>query len=377
MFHSPAKQLVPHVRPPRRRPSVPLGNIWLAISVSPSVIATSTPPAAKRYHATVQPALIALRGPQFRVVCLSHLVLVCQQLGFRPQSIALTTAEIDVPGLTVAYSVRTCRVSGGTMPRGSARVSVAVAPTVAGDRRASNGSRLSHPSCAPPTIVATQVGPPQAAAPTLPHSADFLFGAPRAWLSVRGTLLFPRAGGDLFAFVTDEFTLNRSDLRAVAGSPADVGMVLTPRFDFVVGFDISRHETDSEYRRSSRRTRSRSRSGRASTRRRFSGGVRFSPSGPRPPHQPLRLHSAAVRCRTPAPVSPPRSTASRSVDSSSTSRTCRSSTIGSPPTAGASGPTCTAEWTFRCGSVSPSPFDGRSPWLHSGPRRRLQRLRRD
>ena len=46
------------------------------------------------------------------------------------------------------------------------------------------------------------VQPPVAAPAT--SSADFLFGAPRAWIAIRGSILFPRAGGDLFTFVNDQ-----------------------------------------------------------------------------------------------------------------------------------------------------------------------------
>src|SRR5436190_1284267 len=63
------------------------------------------------------------------------------------------------------------------------------------------------------------VQPPVAAPVT--SSADFLFGAPRAWIAIRGSVLFPRAGGDLFTFVNDELTVDKSDLRS-GGFGADV-----------------------------------------------------------------------------------------------------------------------------------------------------------
>ncbi|HUR32943.1 MAG TPA: hypothetical protein VM032_04055 [Vicinamibacterales bacterium] len=95
-----------------------------------------------------------------------------------------------------------------------------------------------------PGAPQTQGVPP----PPAPSAADFLFGAPRAWLSLRGSLLFPRAGGDLFAFVSDQLTVDKTDLRA-RGFAADVGAVLTPSVDLVVGFDLTRRDTGSEYRR--------------------------------------------------------------------------------------------------------------------------------
>jgi hypothetical protein len=78
-------------------------------------------------------------------------------------------------------------------------------------------------------------------------SADFLFGAPQAWISIRGSMLFPRAGGDLFTFVSDQLTVDKSDLRS-GGFGADVGAIMTPSIDFMVGFDMNRNEITSEYR---------------------------------------------------------------------------------------------------------------------------------
>lgn len=89
--------------------------------------------------------------------------------------------------------------------------------------------------------------PRAAPPPSSNSSADFFFGPPRVWLSVRGSVLVPRASGDLFALVTDQLTVDRSDLRA-GGFGADFGTVLTPSFDWVIGFDVNRNETVSEYR---------------------------------------------------------------------------------------------------------------------------------
>lgn len=86
--------------------------------------------------------------------------------------------------------------------------------------------------------------------PPLPitRSPDFLLGPPKARLGIRGSWLLPRADGDLFSFVSDQLTLERSDLRG-RGIAADLGIVLTPRFDIVVGVDTARREVGSEYRR--------------------------------------------------------------------------------------------------------------------------------
>ena len=77
--------------------------------------------------------------------------------------------------------------------------------------------------------------------------SDFLIGAPRAWFSFRGSQLFPRAGGDLFAFVSDQLTVDRASLRS-RGLAADLGIALGSRVDVVTGFDFTRHATPSEYR---------------------------------------------------------------------------------------------------------------------------------
>jgi hypothetical protein len=81
-----------------------------------------------------------------------------------------------------------------------------------------------------------------------PSSPDFFIGPPRAWLTFRGSYLVPRAGGDLFAFVTEQLTLSRSDFRS-RGFSSELGIVIAPRVDIVGGFDMARHAASSEYRR--------------------------------------------------------------------------------------------------------------------------------
>ena len=87
-----------------------------------------------------------------------------------------------------------------------------------------------------------------------------------------------RAGGDLFTFVTDQLTVDRSNLRA-GGFAVDLGIVLMPKFDVVGGFDMSRNESGSEYRRyiasNSQPITQVTRLNQFA----FSGGVRFSPVG--------------------------------------------------------------------------------------------------
>lgn len=75
----------------------------------------------------------------------------------------------------------------------------------------------------------------------------FLFGTPRASFTVRGGLTSPTAHGDLFNFVTDQFTLGRGNFRAPA-IDADLAFRLTERLDLAVSAGYSRSHRGSEYR---------------------------------------------------------------------------------------------------------------------------------
>jgi hypothetical protein len=77
---------------------------------------------------------------------------------------------------------------------------------------------------------------------------DFLFGEPKASVSVRGSWIFARAGGDLFDFVTDQLTLERRDFDAPALS-AEVGVAIGPQLEVLGGVEWSNKESPSEYRR--------------------------------------------------------------------------------------------------------------------------------
>lgn len=89
---------------------------------------------------------------------------------------------------------------------------------------------------------------PTLAAPAFDRTPDFFVGAPRVWWGLRGSQLFPRAGGDLFSFVTDQLTLDRQQFRA-RGFATDLGVRLSPRLDLIAGFDRARRTAPSEYRR--------------------------------------------------------------------------------------------------------------------------------
>ncbi len=61
----------------------------------------------------------------------------------------------------------------------------------------------------------------------MPGRPDFLFGAPRGSFGVRGSWVFARAGSDLFDFVQQHLTLDKSDFNAPAFG-FDGGVPLTP-----------------------------------------------------------------------------------------------------------------------------------------------------
>lgn len=83
---------------------------------------------------------------------------------------------------------------------------------------------------------------------SISRTPDFLIGAPRMRLGLRGSWVMPRAGGNLFSFVGDQLTFEPSDLRT-RGMVADLAVALASRVDLVTGFDRSRRSTGSEYRR--------------------------------------------------------------------------------------------------------------------------------
>jgi len=76
---------------------------------------------------------------------------------------------------------------------------------------------------------------------------DFLFGEPRGWVAVRGTWLMPRAAGDLFAFITDQLTIDRSDLQTPAFT-TEIGFDITPRISLTGSYEYSHRSIRSEYR---------------------------------------------------------------------------------------------------------------------------------
>jgi len=78
-------------------------------------------------------------------------------------------------------------------------------------------------------------------------SADFFFGAPKGWISIRGGWLFPRAESDLYDFVSDQLTIDRPDFRAGTFN-TELGVALAPALAVEGGLDLNRRSIASEYR---------------------------------------------------------------------------------------------------------------------------------
>src|SRR5258706_7051532 len=95
---------------------------------------------------------------------------------------------------------------------------------------------------------AAAAGPyPQAQkAPDRPRP-NFLFGQPRGWIGVSGSLVVPRAEGDLFAFIHNQLTVEKRDFKAPAVG-FEGGLLLTPRAAAVAHVEVSRPRVTSEYR---------------------------------------------------------------------------------------------------------------------------------
>ena len=87
----------------------------------------------------------------------------------------------------------------------------------------------------------TSAGGAQASEP------DFLFGAPRGALSIRGGFSKASANSDIYDFLGEELTIEKGDFNAPVFG-IDVALSVHPRIDVLVGFEYSRSGIDSEYR---------------------------------------------------------------------------------------------------------------------------------
>jgi hypothetical protein len=104
-------------------------------------------------------------------------------------------------------------------------------------------------AAASPGLLSAQVRPgePVRGGEPLSRSRDFLLQTPAASVSLRGGMNFARAGGDVFEFVRETLTVDRSDFDAVSAA-ADVAVRLHPRLDLVGSVGYSRAAAQSDDR---------------------------------------------------------------------------------------------------------------------------------
>ena len=67
---------------------------------------------------------------------------------------------------------------------------------------------------------------------------DFLLGQPRVMVGVRGSWFKAAAGSDIYDFVTDQFTLDKSDFNT-GSFTAEIGINVAPRFDITASMDFN------------------------------------------------------------------------------------------------------------------------------------------
>lgn len=89
--------------------------------------------------------------------------------------------------------------------------------------------------------------PSQQPAVSIPSNPDFLLGRPHASIAVRGNWLMASAGSDIYDFVSEFLTIDKSDFNT-ASFAADLAIYVKPQFDVVVGLDASNEEIASQYR---------------------------------------------------------------------------------------------------------------------------------
>ena len=76
---------------------------------------------------------------------------------------------------------------------------------------------------------------------------DFLLGRPRAALGLRGSWLKASAGSDVFDFVTDTLSIDKSDFNT-ASFAAEAAFNVSPRLDIVGAWDVNAMSHPSDYR---------------------------------------------------------------------------------------------------------------------------------
>lgn len=76
---------------------------------------------------------------------------------------------------------------------------------------------------------------------------DFLFGAPRGAVSVRGGYTIVSADSDIYDFISEELIVEPSDFNAFVFG-LDVALAVHSRLDILTGFEFTRTKVDSELR---------------------------------------------------------------------------------------------------------------------------------
>ena len=79
-------------------------------------------------------------------------------------------------------------------------------------------------------------------------SLDFMLGRPRAAVGFSGNWMLASAGSDLYDFVTEQLTIEKSSFNAPAFG-ANASASLSTRLDVVANFETSKSSSDSEYRK--------------------------------------------------------------------------------------------------------------------------------
>jgi hypothetical protein len=92
-----------------------------------------------------------------------------------------------------------------------------------------------------------QSSPSQQPSVVVPSNPDFMLGRPHGSIGFRGNWLISSAGSDIFDFVTEHLSIEKSDFNT-ATFAMDTAISLTPRLDIVGGFDMADKEINSEYR---------------------------------------------------------------------------------------------------------------------------------
>ena len=107
-------------------------------------------------------------------------------------------------------------------------------------------------ACAALTLLAIPAFAQDPAASTqtsvaAPSNPDFMLGRPHVSIGVRGNWLMASAGSDIYDFVTEHLTIEKSDFNSALFA-SDFSVAVHPQFDVVGGFEMGNKEIPSQYR---------------------------------------------------------------------------------------------------------------------------------